>query len=91
MKNYADLGVCLIAIASSSICIDRIQAGQSWILDSKPGIQDSTLCKYRVYGPLIELDSGFQSPGYRIRQEKFPGFRIPQDKNFPDSGVSLIQ
>ena len=67
----------------------------SWILDFTPLIPDSRywipvfvsgtwitgskcdLVRFRI----LELYSGFRSPGFRKPQAKFPGFRIPQTKS----------
>ena len=56
---------------------------QSWILDPIPWIQDSG-CWIPVFSSgisflsrVLELYSGFQSPGFRIPYQNFPGIRIP--------------
>ena len=71
---------------------------QSWILDPIPWIQDSG-CWIPVFSGgisfpsrVLELYSGFQSPGFRISYQNFPGFRILQAKifQFPESGYPYV-
>ena len=71
---------------------------QSWILDPIRWIQDSG-CWIPVFSGgisflsrVLELYSGFQSPGFRISYQNFPGFRILQAKifQFPESGYPYV-
>ena len=68
---------------------------QSWILDPIPWIQDSG-CWIPVFSGgisflsrVLELYSGFQSPGFRIPYQKFSRIPDPTSKNFPDSGIRI--
>ena len=45
-----------------------------------------------IVSEFLKLYSGLQSPGFRISQAKFSGFRIPQAKIFriPESGFPFM-
>ena len=75
---------------------------QSWILDPIPWIVDSG-CWIRVFFSgtwildsipkwnfgVLELYSGFQSPGFRIPRAKFSRILDSTSKNFPDSRIRI--
>ena len=62
-----------------------IRNSRYWILDSLSveWIPDSN---HKGDSAFLDLYSGFQNPGFRIPQEKFPGFH---KKNFPNSGIRI--
>ena len=51
---------------------------QSWILNSRPWILDSSFVRGAwILDSNCSWDSGFQSPGIQIPQAKLPGLRNP--------------